>query len=71
MRRTVYRIGVGAVVVASLFGGAMPASADAGPAAAQVGGNPTTWSAECAAGLLAGLVAALTTGSSAAVGCPS
>ncbi|MBF6137027.1 hypothetical protein IU501_29020 [Nocardia otitidiscaviarum] len=33
--------------------------------------NAMSWSAECAAGLLAGLVAALTTGSSAAVGCPT
>lgn len=30
-----------------------------------------TYSAECAAGLLAGLIAALTTGSSSAVGCPT
>ncbi|WP_282785667.1 MULTISPECIES: hypothetical protein [unclassified Nocardia] len=47
------------------------AAAHADPAATPVAANAMSWSAECAAGLLAGLVAALTTGSSAAVGCPT
>ncbi|MBF6239135.1 hypothetical protein IU474_18970 [Nocardia otitidiscaviarum] len=55
-------------VAAALTSGA---AAHADPTVTPASTNAMSWSAECAAGLLAGLVAALTTGSSAAVGCPS
>ncbi|MEU7214273.1 hypothetical protein [Nocardia iowensis] len=71
MRKTIYPIIAVAFIAGSVFAGANPAAADVDLSVAPVGGNSTTWSAECAAGLLAGLVAALTSGSSAAVGCPT
>ncbi|MFI6869242.1 hypothetical protein [Nocardia sp. NPDC050406] len=60
-----------AAVVAALAAGTVlitPVAAQAVPAPAR---DVSTSSAECAMGLLAGLIAALTTGSSAAVGCPT